>query len=72
MGQVTNKIENKFWEIMIPWLENNAAARSLVRKGYSLQKQLPERGFWVRSLFWVSAGFSLGLGLGTILAIIMI
>lgn len=70
MTHLTSRIENKIWELIIPWLKSNQAIRELVIKGYTLQAQLQHRSKLVSLVFWVSAGFSLGLGLGTILAIL--
>lgn len=74
MGQAIRNIqyhfENQLWEVVIPWLESNRAAKKLIHMGYTLRMQLPQRSFWVRSLFWTSLGFSLGLGLGSLIAYI--
>ncbi len=65
-----HRIENRLWLFVIPWLETSPQAPRVVKQFIDFSRKLPQRDFWVRILFWVSLGFSLGLGIGMLAAIL--
>jgi hypothetical protein len=63
-------MENHFWEVLIPWLEENPRAQELVNMGYRFQERYMNRGTFVFSLLVISLGLMIGLGIGSVLAMV--
>jgi hypothetical protein len=64
------RIENHFWEVFLPWLEQNPRIQRVVNLGYRFQEQYVNRSTFIFSLVVISFGLVIGLGIGTILAFI--
>ena len=75
MGEALNtlqqRVENEFWEVMIPWLEDNPRVQTLVNVGYRFQERYLNRSSFVFGLMVSSLGLMIGLGIGCLLAIII-
>ena len=65
---LSQRIENHFWTVFIPWLEQNPRLQSVINLGYRFQEQHLNRSTLVFSLLVISLGLMVGLGIGTILA----
>ena len=65
---INNRLQNELWETVI-WLEENSKlARKVIHTGYTFQQRLPEEGLIIKSIVVICFGFSIGIGLGMLLA----
>ena len=61
-------VERKFWEVIIPMMKNESpVVEKIVSIGYHFLDRFPKRNFLVQSIFWISIGLSLGLGIGILI-----
>ncbi|NIW44820.1 MAG: hypothetical protein GWN30_08660 [Gammaproteobacteria bacterium] len=61
-------IERKFWEVVIPLMKNEPElAKNIVNIGYIFLDRYTKRNMFIKSIFWICMGLSIGLGIGVLL-----
>ncbi|MFN2145578.1 MAG: hypothetical protein ACK2T7_09505 [Anaerolineales bacterium] len=70
INSLQQRIENEFWEVMIPWMEDSPKIQKLVNLGYRFLERFIHRSSIVFAMMVSSLGLMIGLGIGCILAIL--
>ena len=71
INSLQQRVENEFWEVIIPWMEESPRVQKLVNIGYRFLEWFINGSSIVFAMMVSSLGLMLGLGIGCILAILL-
>lgn len=57
-------IEIKFWQVVIPWMQNSAPVQKVVNIGFATVRTYLPLPTFVKATIWITVGWALGMALG--------